>query len=100
MRTKTPLTTIVACLVTTLFVAPGASAGHCTGTVTQVEAGTETVYVIHAVDTAAPYLTLYVYLESNGEPGLQQGGQSQIPDNPYFVSEGCGHSPNPDRLLL
>jgi hypothetical protein len=46
----------------------------------------------------------WVYLETNGEPGLQRGGCSSLPDTPLTGSHDCEITvcamPNPDELVF
>ncbi len=85
-------------LVSIAFASPSALAGHCGGVVTEIPAGTETLYID---DRSEGALTInhWIYLESNGQDGLQQGGTAQ-PELPGFINtDPCDH-PNPDTILF
>lgn len=79
------------------FAVPGAaSADHCNGDVTSIP----------GEDGAVLYLDnrggtdLWLYAETNNEPGLQSGGKHVLGNDVDFFdySDGCNHE-NPDTLL-
>ena len=82
-----------AALATTGATVP-AAADHCNGDVTQVDtpAGA-TFYIDNRGGDPPDFPVPWIYLESNGEPGLQSGGVGPL------TQDDCTHE-NPDTLIF
>ena len=72
------------------FALPSAQAGHCNGDVTDLGG-------VAYIDDRGVDGGTWVYVESNGTPGLQSGGESVIlgADD----ADDCAHE-NPDTLIV
>jgi hypothetical protein len=77
----------IAGLVAMLAAGGSAAADHCNGTVT--EAGP-----LYIDDRGLDSGNVWVYLESNGQAGLQSGGSQGV----FGYSDECSHA-TPDTLL-
>lgn len=79
------VTTIAIGLLFAAALVPASSAGHCGGTITEIGV----LYLDDRGDNGG----LWIYVESNGMPGLQQGGANGL------WSDECEHE-NPDTLIF
>lgn len=75
-----------------VFAPAAAQADHCNGAVTDVETPAGTFYV----DDRGEEGDVWIYLESNGETGLQSGGTAV---SGLYDDDGCTHD-NPDQLIF
>lgn len=78
-----------------------AHADHCNGTIIEIDAGSETLYIDDRSSISGDQVDLWFYMEQNGVEGLQTGGDSSVFTDQefFFVDYSCDHV-NPDRLLL
>lgn len=85
-------------LVLALGSMSSSQAAECNGTITPIETPAATLYVDdRGVDTNG----VWIYQESNGEPGLQSGGQSAIlGDLDVDDCDGTSEGGSPDTLLV
>lgn len=70
-----------------------AGADHCDGEVTVI--GTDGVALFYIDDRGAPAQAPFVYMETNGEAGLQSGGSQAL----GLYEDTCTHE-DPDTLLV
>lgn len=101
---------LVAALMALTFVPLESSAFFCWTTYVEVPLGVTTLYYVDDSDFApVPGIVVgvvglgdgsnatWVYMESNGEAGLQRGGEHSLLG---YGDSACGGSTNPDRMLL
>lgn len=92
---KLAIATVLSLLA--ISMASVAAPRECGAEVTQIDAGTESLYL---VDTGEGWANGWVYLEQNGEEGLQRGGAGALNDTPVFIHyDGDCDGANPDQVL-
>lgn len=95
----TRISLILTTALTLLLASPG-HALHCNGTIVTIDAGVGTLYID---DRSDPPGNVWIYLEANGEEGLQSGTPCSFHscDGPLPIDtrDHCWH-PGHDTLLV
>jgi hypothetical protein len=86
----------IAALLALPFLGSAAADHGCNGVVTVIATPVATLYLDDR-SGGAPTLNHWLYLESNGEAGLQSGGESVILGG--LDADPCAHA-NPDTLIF